>query len=339
MEVADYTTTAAVNFRTGPGTQYSVIKLTDPGTTVNGTGRRSGIWYEVKIDGQTGWMSSDYLIKKAVVAPPVEPVSSSVPSISGTPKVGAVLTASPGAWGPAGVALAYQWKANGASIQGANASTYTISPEQVGKTLTVTVTGSKNGTADKAETSSATTAVAKGSIISISPKMTGLTKVGYRLSITPGEWGPAPVAISYQWYRDGVAITGATASSYLLTGAEYGTKISVRVTGRKDGYNGVYRQLTTAVTVAAGDLKGSFPTVTGTTSVGNTLTANPGLWTAGTSVSYQWFRDGVAVPGAISKYYKLTDADRGHQLKIRVIGKKTGYASRGYMSLPTAIIA
>jgi hypothetical protein len=169
--------------------------------------------------------------------------------------------------------------------------------------------------------------------------MTGLTKVGYRLSITPGTWGPAPVDMSYQWYRDGVAITGATASSYLLTGAEYGTKISVRVTGRKDGYNGVFRQLTTAVTVAAGDLKGSFPTVTGTTSVGNTLTANPGLWTAGTSVSYQWFRDGVAVPGAISKYYKLTDADRGHQLKIRVIGKKTGYASRGYMSLPTTIIA
>lgn len=74
MAVADYKTTIALNFRSGPGTQHSVIGVGTTGTTVSGTGRQSGSWYEVKLGTQTGWMSSDYLTKvtaPAVVAPVV----------------------------------------------------------------------------------------------------------------------------------------------------------------------------------------------------------------------------------------------------------------------------
>ena len=44
------------------------------------------------------------------------------------------------------------------------------------------------------------------------PKITGTAKVGYTLKATPGTWGPAPVALKYQWKVNGAAISGATAS-------------------------------------------------------------------------------------------------------------------------------
>ena len=41
---------------------------------------------------------------------------------------------------------------------------------------------------------------------------------------------------SYRWYRNGAAISGATAKSYILRSADRGTAIKVKVTGRKSGY-------------------------------------------------------------------------------------------------------
>jgi len=340
MEVADYTTNATLNMRSGPGTHHGIVAVANPGTVVNGTGRRSDVWFEVRMNGQTGWMHSDYLTKVIPAPAPVviAPVTSSVPTIAGTVTVGSVLTANAGSWGPEGVALAYQWKVDGQAIAGATASTYTISGDYVGKTLSVTVTGSKEGTESKAETSANSAVVQKGSLKTTGAFITGTAKVGYRLTASHAAWGPEPVAMSYQWYRSGVAITGATASSYVLTGADAGKTMTVRVIGRKTGYTAVYRQSAATVAVVAGDLKGETPKVTGTPKVDYALTAYPGLWTAGTTVSYQWYRNGIAIPGATSKYFTITDADFGKQLKVRVTGKKEGYISRAYYSLSTSVI-
>ena len=82
-----------------------------------------------------------------------------MPTITGTAKVGSTLTAVPGTWGPAPVTLTYQWKANGVAIVGATASTYKPVAADAGKTLTVTVTGTKTGYTTASKTSAATTAV------------------------------------------------------------------------------------------------------------------------------------------------------------------------------------
>lgn len=63
-----YKTTIQLNLRSGPGTQYSVLGYGVVGTTVTGTGKTSGIWYEVKMGVKTGWMSSQYLQKAVVPA-------------------------------------------------------------------------------------------------------------------------------------------------------------------------------------------------------------------------------------------------------------------------------
>jgi hypothetical protein len=68
------------------------------------------------------------------------------------------------------------------------------------------------------------------------PTITGTTKVGSTLTARAGTWAPAPVTLSHQWLRNGVVISGATATTYKLTATDKGKRITVRVTGTKAGY-------------------------------------------------------------------------------------------------------
>lgn len=74
-------------------------------------------------------------------APRVSPGNASV---SGTPALGQPVTAATSGW-PGGTNLSYAWHTNGAPIPGANGSTYIPTVSDTGRTLTVTVTGSKSG--------------------------------------------------------------------------------------------------------------------------------------------------------------------------------------------------
>ncbi|RYP83137.1 hypothetical protein EKO23_20050 [Nocardioides guangzhouensis] len=87
-------------------------------------------------------------------------LTTSVPRISGTVKVGRTLTAKPGSWTTA-TRFAYRWFANGTAVKGATARTFTPSRAQAGKRLTVRVTGSKAGYKTAARTSKATPRVAR----------------------------------------------------------------------------------------------------------------------------------------------------------------------------------
>ena len=169
----------------------------------------------------------------AVVAKGV--LTSATPTISGAPSVGKTVTAVPGAWGPSPVTYTYQWLRGGASISGATSATYTPVAADAGTRLSVTVTGTKSGYTTKAATSTATV-VAKGTLTGATPTITGTTKVGSTLTAHAGTWAPAPVTLSHQWLRNGVAISGATATTYKLTATDKGKRITVRVTGTKAGY-------------------------------------------------------------------------------------------------------
>jgi len=97
-------------------------------------------------------------------------------------------------------------------------------------------------------------------------------------------------------------------------------------------------ETSTTVTVAAG-LVSVTPTITGTVRVNETLTAVRGKWTAGTSFSYSWLRDGKAIPAATSSAYTLVPADLGKAIQIKVTGTKTGYAPTTKTSVKTAKVA
>ena len=83
-------------------------------------------------------------------------------------------------------------------------------------------------------------------------------------------------------------------------------------------------------------INGPLPSVSGTPTVGSTLTAKAGSWSpSDVTLKYQWLRDGYIVAGATKTSYTLTTADVGHTMTISVTGSKSGFASRTASSAPT----
>jgi hypothetical protein len=65
------------------------------------------------------------------------------------------------------------------------------------------------------------------------------------------------------------------------------------------------------------------PTISGKAEVGKTLKANPGEWDVrGLKFSYQWQADGVDIPGATKKNYKVKAADAGKTITVVVTATK-----------------
>lgn len=170
----------------------------------------------------------------------------------------------------------------------------------------------------------------------------GTAKVGATLRVKAATWSLAGTT-SYQWLRDGKAITGATASSYKLTAADLRTKISVKATHRPTVAGNAFGFSTSTKTAAvmAGNapVAKALPGVTGTTKVGRTLTASRGTWdSSGLTFTYQWLRDGKAVSGATKNTYVLTSSDAGKKLSVKVTAKRPGHLAGTATSKPTAAV-
>ena len=171
--------------------------------------------------------------------PPVTPTISSIapPAISGTPRIGSPLTASPGTWSPSDGSYAYQWLANGTPITGATAATYTPTLAVFFEHLTVRVTASKAGYKPASALSAPTAAVGLGPVININPpSISGIRRTGHTLTAIAGTWSPGNLSFRYTWLRDGRVITGAHDRTYKLTSASTGHRISVRVKATRPGY-------------------------------------------------------------------------------------------------------
>ncbi|MCW1431394.1 hypothetical protein [Novosphingobium sp. JCM 18896] len=85
------------------------------------------------------------------------PVNSVAPAITGTKTQGQTLTCSSGTWSKS-PSYAYQWRRSGVPIIGATASTRVLSADDVGATMSCTVSATSNGVTAVA-TSAETTAV------------------------------------------------------------------------------------------------------------------------------------------------------------------------------------
>lgn len=118
------------------------------------------------------------------------------------------------------------------------------------------------------------------------------------------------------------------------------------------GLAGLAAAVVTALAVAATaqtDVKPantSPPTVSGTPTTGNSLTANPGTWSGSPapSFAYQWERCDATggscanIVGATAQTYNLTGADTGDSLRVHVTASNTA-GSASATTVPTAVIA
>jgi hypothetical protein len=78
------------------------------------------------------------------------------PTIKGKARVGSVLAARPGSWGPAGVSVKLQWLRNGKPIKKATKARYKLVGADKGKKISVRATGVKAGYTTATATSRAT---------------------------------------------------------------------------------------------------------------------------------------------------------------------------------------
>ena len=254
------------------------------------------------------------------------------PTISGTARVGAVLTAVPGSWSPS-ASFTYAWK-RGATVVGTS-STYAPTSADRGSALTVTVTGSATGYTSVSKVSAATASVGYGVFASSPvPTISGTARVGSVLTAVPGSWSPS-ATFTYAWKR-GTTVVG-TSSTYTPTSADRGLALTLTVTGSATEYTSVSKVSATTALVGYGVFAASpTPTISGTVRVGSVLTAVPGSWAPSATFTYAWKR-GTTVVGT-SSTYTPTSADRGSALTLTVTGSATGYTSASTVSAATAAV-
>ncbi|MCG2624684.1 carboxypeptidase-like regulatory domain-containing protein [Arthrobacter sp. I2-34] len=264
-----------------------------------------------------------------------------VPVIGGTVEVGKTIYALSGSWFPElrEWSSKYRWFRDGKPIWGNDGmSAYVLSPEDAGRKITVAVSGYERGYRETTRTSFSVIAPRLNYSKVAKPTISGTTTVGKTLRALPNTWAPNSGPFTYQWYRSGVKIAGATSQRYLLTAADTGRTLTVTATGRATGYNPVTTTSGATARIAKGTLASKTPTISGTKKIGRTLTAKVGTWTSGTKFKYQWYRSGKAIKGADSRTYRLTTADRARSIKVRVTGSKTGYTTATRYSSSTSRI-
>lgn len=166
----------------------------------------------------------------------LEVVLSGTPSVGGSSVVGGTLTASTGVW-EALTTFGYQWLRDGAPIAGATGAAYQPTPADLGRAISVRVTGSKPGNISASKVTAAVGVAAGTQVNRPAPAITGKKKVGRTLKVAKRTYD-AGVGKSYQWLRNGKVIKGSAAkkASYKLRKADQGKRIQVRVTATKPGF-------------------------------------------------------------------------------------------------------
>jgi surface antigen len=260
----------------------------------------------------------------------------SPPTVTGTPQVDQPLTASPGEWSPS-AEPAYQWLVDGAPVAGATGPSYTPAVADLRKQVAVQVTVARPGYTSTSATSAATDAVIPGTFQNTSdPVVSGTARVGVPLRATPGGWSPEP-AFGYQWSADGSPIAGATSSTFIPTPAQAGRTLTVQVTARRAGYlTAVVDSPATAKVLPGANSVVTVPAVSGQPIVGRTLTASSGTWAVPpTTVAYQWYADGVAIPGATASTFTLTPDQLDRRIRVSVSATADGYEPKAASSAAT----
>lgn len=134
------------------------------------------------------------------------------------------------------------------------------------------------------------------------PAFSGEAVVGGTLTATPGTWRNSPTRFEFQWMRCGnygprqapcrVIPEAACGPTYVPVPADQGWSVTVsEVATSGVGSTTALADPPRPVLVGPGAAVNTAPpTISGTPTVGETLTAGPGVWNASASFEYSWHR-------------------------------------------------
>ena len=316
-------------------------------TAYTDTDVEAGVLYVYRVKAIVNWMgdlgdasdAAQIRVQATAQEQTANNPATGAPTITGKAQVGETLTADTSAIadedGLDNAVFSYQWLADGADIQDATDSSYTLGGTDEGKAISVKVSFSDDAGNAETVTGEATDAVEArpNSQATGAPTISGTAQVGETLKAETSGIADADgldnAAFAYQWLADGADLPGATDDTYTLVDADEGKAISVTVSFTDGGGN--EESLTSAATGAVEAKSNSpatgQPAISGTALVGETLTADTsgiadedGLDSV--SYSYQWIsNDGSAdseIGGATGSTYILASDDVGKTIKVRV---------------------
>jgi hypothetical protein len=205
-------------------------KVSAPGINPQTFAVADGQLYYRARDKSNNWNTYQY-------APPVPVDVTSGPTVSGTAMVGQTLAADTHVW-QSGTSVSYDWYVTGRTTVSPNhTSTYTVQPADVGQVVFVIEKGSMYGFSTNSSLPGDSATIKPGKLTSTPhPTITGKAKASHTLTAHAGTWKPSPIALHYQWYRNGSAIHGATKATHHLSTADRHKYITVVVTGSSAGY-------------------------------------------------------------------------------------------------------
>ena len=94
--------------------------------------------------------------------------------------------------------------------------------------------------------------------------------------------------------------------------------------------------IVTAIDEPVPVIEGTVPVIDGSARVGSRLALEAGEWSpAGVALSYQWLRNGKAIPGATGDAYFVRARDLLSRISVRVSGSLAGAETVVLVSEPT----
>lgn len=204
---------------------------------------------------------------------------------------------------------AVQWYKDDVAIEGATESHYYISA----------VAGSDAGIYTAKATNAAGTATSFGATITVTPAPAPvITEHPASFSLLAGQYQSIGIGYSWessngstvQWYRDDVAISGATSSSYHISSAQPSHAGTYQAVITNSGGSTTSREAVVTV-----DLSSNRPVIIYTS---GSRTVSGGEWTSVgidiapgiTNYTIAWKKDGVIVPNATDRYLYLPNFSR-----------------------------
>ena len=253
------------------------------------------------------------------------------------------------------ISASFEWFTNGTKINSAQNSTFLLTSDLVGTTVSARITLRKTGLTDLVVDA------AGARVFESLPISSGNTGWGDESVPQPGCFAPratqtdAPkvgwtlwfgcqpfntsfgstVDQKFSWYRNGQLIQGANAISYRLQAEDAGQSIwgAYQVTYQNGFVFAESKKLRTTVPFQITMAK---PTILGTQTVGSSLTAQTTGTDALATLSYQWFSDYAPVATETSASYTVRNTDVGKALQVLVTARRDGYSPASRLSDPLA---
>jgi predicted RNA-binding protein with TRAM domain len=306
------------------------------------------------------------------------PVLTLAPSISGSPVVGGVLTATSGSWSasPSNFWLVWQrCDAAGAGCVSVGAGqnypwgstvSRTLTADDAGKTFRVQVVAVNGSGSGVAAVSGATSVIGSGvPVLTAAPSIGGSPVVGGVLTATSGWWSGSPSNFWLVWLRCDAAgnacSTVGTSTNYqwgttvtrTMTSADVGKTFRVQVVAVNASGSGVAaRSGATSVIGSGVPVLTLAPSIGGSPVVGSLLTATSGSWSGSPSNFWLvWLRcdsagNACSTVGTSTNYQwgavasrMLTSADLGKTLRVQVVAVNSIGSGVAARSAASSIIA